>query len=154
MSTVPSTPRLPLPLLVFDGDCAFCTSSVDRLERLLRRFPEKSPWQWLELGDYGLSVHDVETYAWVVSAEKRYPGHLALSALLRMQSSALLRFVGHLVATPPFSLAAAGAYWAIAHNRHRLPGGTPACALPSAERGVDAAPEAEHSGARLPEGGR
>jgi hypothetical protein len=107
---------------------------VNRLEAVLPRFPEKAPWQWLELDDYGLSIEDVTEYAWVITAEKRYPGHLAMSALLRMQPSALLRFVGHLIATPPFSLAAAGVYWLIAHNRHRLPGGTPACALPAGGR--------------------
>lgn len=122
------------PLLVFDGDCAFCTTSVTALERILPLFPPTSPWQWLELDDYGLSVEDVTTYAWVVTPTRHYAGHLALSALLRMQRGAGWRFLGHLIATPPISWAAAIGYRLIAANRHRLPGGTPACALPPAAR--------------------
>ncbi len=117
------------PLLIFDGDCAFCTSAVDRLERLLPVFPRTSPWQWLELDDYGLTVNDVTSYAWVVTSRHQYAGHLAGSALLRMQPSFVLRTLGHLIATPPVSWVAAFVYQWVAANRHRLPGGTPACAV-------------------------
>lgn len=122
------------PLLVFDGDCAFCTSSVNTLERVLPAFPPKSPWQWLELDELGLTLDDVTEYAWVVTPTHQYAGHLALSALLRMQRGFGWRFLGHLIATPPFSWIAAIGYRAIAANRHRLPGGTPACALPPSAR--------------------
>ena len=118
------------PLLVFDGDCGFCTTAVEALRRRLPRFPEATPWQWIELDAYGLSADDVRDYAWVISPSHHYGGHLALSALLRMQRSPLLRVAGALLATPPFSWAGALGYRWIAANRHRLPGGTPACALP------------------------
>lgn len=118
------------PLLVFDGDCAFCTSTVDRLRRALPRFPEARPWQWLDIDSLGLSRDDVTHYVWVVTADHQYAGHLALSALLRMQAGAGWRFLGNLLRTPPFSLAAAVGYQLVARNRSRLPGGTPACALP------------------------
>ena len=52
-----------LPLLVFDGDCAFCTTWVNRLEKLLPTFPTATPWQWLDLDPLGLSEHDVTPYA-------------------------------------------------------------------------------------------
>jgi len=115
-------------LLIFDGDCAFCTMWVDRLAKALPRFPRAMPWQWVELDDYALSPDDVEQYAWVVSARHHYAGHLAFSALLRMQPSFGLRFAGNLIATPPFSWAAALGYLVVSKNRHRLPGGTAACA--------------------------
>ena len=121
------------PLLIFDGDCAFCTSAVNRLEGILPVFPPKSPWQWLELDDYGLTRDDVTQYAWVVTASHQYAGHLAGSALLRMQPSIGWRFLGHLIATPPVSWVAAAVYHWVAANRHRLPGGTPACAMPKPE---------------------
>ena len=60
-------------------------------------------------------------------------GHLAGSALLRMQPSFGWRFAGHLIATPPVSWVASLVYDWVAANRHRLPGGTPACAMPRAE---------------------
>ena len=118
------------PLLVFDGDCAFCTRAVGRLESLLPRFPSASPWQWLDLDAIGLTRADVDQYAWVITPTRRYPGHLALSALLRMQHGFGWRLAGWLVATPPVSWVAAIGYRWVAANRHRLPGGTPACALP------------------------
>ena len=118
------------PLLILDGDCAFCTSAVDRIEQVLPVFPPKSPWQWLELDDYGLTIDDVTNYAWVVTSTRQYAGHLAGSALLRMQPIFALRLLGHLIASPPVSWVAALVYRWVAANRHRLPGGTPACARP------------------------
>ena len=97
---------------------------------MLPDFPEATPWQWLELENYGLSQHDVDLYAWVMTPAHQYAGHLALSALLRMQPAAAWRFLGHLIATPPVSWIAAIGYHFIARYRHRLPGGTPACAMP------------------------
>jgi predicted DCC family thiol-disulfide oxidoreductase YuxK len=118
------------PLLIFDGDCAFCTTAVLRLESALPYFPARSPWQWLELDEFGLSERDVTEYAWLVTPRQQFAGHLALSALLRLQPTAGWRFLGHLIATPPFSWIAAVGYQFVARNRHRLPGGTPACAMP------------------------
>ena len=117
-------------LLIFDGDCAFCTTWVNRLEAILPSFPTATPWQWLDLDELGLTSHDVTSYAWLVTPRHQFAGHLAFSALLRLQSGFGWRFLGHLITTPPVSWIAALAYRFIAANRHRLPGGTPACALP------------------------
>ena len=130
-STSQSAPREGI-VLVFDGDCAFCTTWVNRLEALLPTFPTTTPWQWIDIDSYGLSPDDVASYAWLITPHRQFAGHLAFSALLRMQPVAGLRFLGHLMATPPFSWIAAAGYSFIAANRHRLPGGTPACALPRA----------------------
>ncbi|HWH98436.1 MAG TPA: DCC1-like thiol-disulfide oxidoreductase family protein [Pseudolysinimonas sp.] len=120
----------PKSLLVFDGDCAFCTTWVRRLERALRVFPESQPWQWLDYERLGLSLHDVTHYVWLLDANRRFRGHAAVAALLRRQRSVGWRFLGHLLVTPPFSWVAALTYQVIARFRHRLPGGTPHCALP------------------------
>jgi hypothetical protein len=93
-----------------------------------------SPWQWLDLDELGLTLEDVSTYAWVVTPTHQYAGHLAGSALLRMQRGFGWRFLGHLIATPPVSWVATLVYKTVAANRHRLPGGTPACALPPSAR--------------------
>jgi predicted DCC family thiol-disulfide oxidoreductase YuxK len=118
------------PLLVFDGDCAFCTTWVRRLERALRSFPESQPWQWIDHEALGLSRRDVTHYVWLLADGRRHRGHAAVAALFRRQRSAGWRFLGNLLVTPPFSWAAAAAYAVIARFRHRLPGGTPACAMP------------------------
>lgn len=121
-----------LPLLVFDGDCAFCTTWVHRLEALLPVFPTAKPWQWVDLDSLGLTKDDVTRYAWYVTPHHQYAGHLCFSALLRSQPSFGLRFLGNLIATPPVSWLAALGYQFVAANRGRLPGGTPACAMPPA----------------------
>lgn len=121
------------PLLVFDGDCAFCTTAVNRLKELLPRFPEAQPWQWLELNALGLTRDDVTQYAWLLTGQHHYGGHLAFAALLRMQPGIGWRFLGNLMRTAPFSAVAAVGYQLVSRNRSRLPGGTPACALPPRE---------------------
>jgi predicted DCC family thiol-disulfide oxidoreductase YuxK len=125
-------PRQGAPLMIFDGDCAFCTSWINRLRDDLPAFPEAQPWQWVDLDAYGLTEHDVTHYAWYLTPRHQYAGHLAFSALLRSQPRLGLRLAGALLAVPPISWAAAGGYHLIARFRHRLPGGTPACAMPRA----------------------
>jgi predicted DCC family thiol-disulfide oxidoreductase YuxK len=121
------------PLLIFDGDCAFCTTWVNRLRAWLPRFPEAQPWQWLELEWYGLTIDDVTRFAWYVTPRRQFGGHLAFSALLRAQPTFGYRFAGWILAVPPFSWVATAGYGLIARYRHVLPGGTPACALPRPE---------------------
>ncbi|EAR24559.1 hypothetical protein A20C1_13047 [marine actinobacterium PHSC20C1] len=128
-STVPPENRV----LIFDGDCAFCTLWVDRLRGILPDFPASVPWQWANLDDYALTQEDVEKAAWLVTPTRQFAGHLALSAILRTQPGIGWRFLGHLIATEPFSTISALAYRFIARYRHRLPGGTPACAMRSPE---------------------
>ncbi|HWH25882.1 MAG TPA: DCC1-like thiol-disulfide oxidoreductase family protein [Pseudolysinimonas sp.] len=121
------------PLLVFDGDCAFCTTWVNRLRDALPVFPTAVPWQWEDLDALGLTRDDVTDFAWFVSRRHSYAGAAAFSMLLRGQPRIGLRFAGWVLATPPFSLLAALAYNFVAKYRHRLPGGTPACAMPRPE---------------------
>jgi predicted DCC family thiol-disulfide oxidoreductase YuxK len=121
-----------LPVLVFDGDCGFCTTSVNWLEARLPRFPKTIPWQWADLDALGLTHEDVRDFAWYLTPTHSYAGAMAFAALLRTQPRIGLRFAGRLLATPPFSIVAALGYNVIARYRHVLPGGTPACALPRA----------------------
>ena len=115
---------------MFDGDCAFCTTWVNRLRARLPVFPEAQPWQWLDLDALGLTHHDVTHYAWYLHRDRRFRGHATFAALLKAQHSFGWRFLGNLLVTPPFSWAAAVGYAFVSRFRHRLPGGTPACALP------------------------
>jgi predicted DCC family thiol-disulfide oxidoreductase YuxK len=120
-------------LLVFDGDCAFCTTWVNRLADWLPAFPESVPWQWADLDALGLSRDEVTRYVWFIAENRHFAGHLAVSALLRGQPRFGLRLLGWLIATPPYSWAAAVGYHYVAKYRHRLPGGTPACQMPVAK---------------------
>jgi predicted DCC family thiol-disulfide oxidoreductase YuxK len=119
-------------LLIFDGDCGFCTTSVEWLQRTLPAMPPSKPYQWTDLGAYGLTSTEAASRVWMVTNGERFGGHLAVSALLRHQPSLAWRFVGWMIATPPFSIAADIGYRLIARYRHLLPGGTPACAVRAA----------------------
>ena len=116
--------------LVFDGDCGFCTTAVNWLERTLPVSPPSVPFQWADLDALGVTEAEARERVWLVTADGRFGGHLAVSALLRHQPSAGWRFLGWLIAAPGFSLIAAGGYALVARYRYRLPGGTPACRMP------------------------
>ncbi|MBN9606416.1 MAG: DUF393 domain-containing protein [Actinomycetales bacterium] len=116
-------------LLIFDGDCGFCTTTVDKLREALPRFPEAQPWQWTDLDAYGLTRDDASHYVWLVTPTHQYAGHLAVAALLRGQPGLGWRFLGVLGTVPPYSWAAAIGYKLVSRYRHLLPGGTPACAM-------------------------
>ncbi len=139
MASLAQTPpqRPDLPVLIFDGDCAFCTTWVNRLRDRLPKPPEAVPWQWADLDALGLTRQDVTDFAWYLTKRRSYAGAMAFAALLRDQPRIGLRFAGHLLATPPFSIVAALGYNLIARYRHVLPGGTPACALPRPESPVE-----------------
>ncbi len=121
------TPAIAKHVIIYDGDCAFCTLWVTRLQGALPVFPRAVTAQSINPDDYALSAGDLARFAWYVTPTHQYAGHLAASALLRVQPKLGLRFVGWLLATPPFSFVAALGYRFVARFRHRLPGGTPTC---------------------------
>jgi predicted DCC family thiol-disulfide oxidoreductase YuxK len=114
-------------ILIYDGDCAFCTLWVNRLRDWLPAFPPTQTSQSAPLEALGLNRDDVEKYAWYITPTHQYAGHLAGSALLRAQPRVGLRVLGALIALPPLSWVAGVVYWLVARFRHRLPGGTPSC---------------------------
>ena len=117
------------PVLVFDGDCSFCTSSAMWLEHRAPASVRVQPWQRLDIEDLGLTEHDVETAAyWIDEHGRKFRGHRAIGKSLIAIGGAW-KPVGVLMLIPPFSWLAALGYVLVAKNRHRLPGGTPACKL-------------------------
>lgn len=115
------------PVLVFDGDCAFCTSSAHLLERI---GPEAEivAWQLADLDQLGISAaRATEAVQWVGADGTIRSGHEAIAAALRTAGWPW-RIAGRLILLPGISSLAAATYRLVARNRHRLPGGTPACA--------------------------
>ena len=119
------------PLLIFDGDCGFCTSVANAARRRLSPEVGVVPWQWVDdLSRYGLTAEDTARHAYLVDANGRvHRGHLAVAATFE-EMGGLWRILGKLIRFPVLTVMAAGAYDLIAENRHRLPGGTPACRMP------------------------
>jgi predicted DCC family thiol-disulfide oxidoreductase YuxK len=115
------------PVLLFDGDCAFCTTCVRLVEGRIGPDAEIVAWQLADLAELGVSEDEAAAaLQWVQADGAVQSGHEAIAAMLG-SSGPLWRIVGRLLLLPGISWGAAHAYRLIAANRHRLPGGTPAC---------------------------
>lgn len=118
------------PVLVFDGDCAFCTKCAHAIERIDPE-AEVVPWQFADLGDLGLTAEQAtEAVRWVEVDGTVRSGHEAIAASL-IAAAGIWKLAGRTLLLPGISSLAAAVYRLVARNRYRLPGGTPACALPS-----------------------
>lgn len=114
-------------MLVYDGDCAFCTSSARLLEGIGPR-AEVVAWQQIDLDELGLTAEAASAAVqWVAPDGTTRSGHEAVAAALR-SAGGVWALAGRLLLAPGISPIAAATYRLIANNRHRLPGGTPACA--------------------------
>ncbi|WP_436770656.1 thiol-disulfide oxidoreductase DCC family protein [Yinghuangia sp. YIM S09857] len=122
------------PVLVFDGDCGFCTKSVEVMERWIDPDIEITAWQFADLGELGVTeeraMHEV---LWVTPTGDVYGGAEAVAKMLAHRRG-VWTLPGAVMQIPPVNLLAAKAYRLIADNRYKLPGGTPACALPPDQR--------------------
>ena len=117
------------PVLVFDGDCAFCTTSARFVERRVvrERSISVAPWQQLDLDKLGLTPDQCMTAVqWVGENGQVAQGHAAIAATMRA-GRLVWRPLGALLVTPGVSWLAAKAYEWIAAHRYQMPGGTPAC---------------------------
>lgn len=119
-----------LPLLVFDGDCAFCSSSVRFAQRWIKRMPAAQPYQFLDLEPLGLTAEGCNAAVQYVAADRTvHSAHDAVSQLLRAAGRGWW-VLGQVMRVPGVHWLSGVAYRWVARNRYRLPGGTAACALP------------------------
>jgi len=118
------------PVFVYDGDCAFCTSSARFAQRRVPTRAAIEPWQLLDLAALGLAEAECErAVQWVEPGRAPLAGPDAIAALL-LTSHRRWRVVGRLLRLAPVRVLAWPIYRWVARNRHRMPGGTAACALP------------------------
>jgi predicted DCC family thiol-disulfide oxidoreductase YuxK len=121
-------------VLVFDGDCGFCTSSADRIRRWAGGGLDVVPWQRADLDALGLTEDECSSAVQFVGTDGRAAGGAAIArALLRCRQP--WRSAGLLLSRPWLAPALERGYSLVAAHRHRLPGGTPACALHDDARG-------------------
>ncbi|MFF2077336.1 thiol-disulfide oxidoreductase DCC family protein [Kitasatospora sp. NPDC058162] len=132
------------PVLVFDGDCAFCSSCVRWGEAYLRQTLasggwESVPFQFADLAELdaltgGLGEVSAERAGrevlWVTPAGRVYGGAQAVARLL-MRTGGAWAYLGALLTLAPMRPVAGVVYRWVSRNRHRMPGGTAACALPN-----------------------
>lgn len=114
-------------VLVYDGDCALCSSSARLLEKIGSE-ARLVAWQQTDLGALGLTEEEATAAVrWVEADGAVRSGHEAIAAAL-VSAGGVWALVGRMLLLPAISPLAAAAYRLVAANRHRLPGGTPACA--------------------------
>lgn len=122
------------PLLVFDGDCAFCTRSVRFVERRIRRHPEIVAWQSLDLAAHGLTQAECEEAVQWIGADGRRASAEAAVARTLVYGGRGWSVLGRILLWPGVRTVAGVVYRWIARHRHRMPGGSAQCNLPASER--------------------
>ena len=116
-------------MLIFDGDCGFCTASATWVKRRAQPATAVVPFQNLDdatLAGFGVTRDDVRSAAYWIGAGPPRRGHRAIAAALRDIGGAW-GMVGRVVDAPVLRPVASVSYALVARFRHRLPGGTPAC---------------------------
>jgi predicted DCC family thiol-disulfide oxidoreductase YuxK len=105
------------PTLIYDGDCGFCTSSATWVSRHWTgaASPVAVPWQELSVervAELELDRDDFARSAWWIDGNRVDGGSRAIARALQATHGPWVAPLGYRV---------------VAHHRHRLPGGTPAC---------------------------
>jgi predicted DCC family thiol-disulfide oxidoreductase YuxK len=112
--------------LLFDGDCGFCTTAAGMAARIAPAVTVV-PWQRADLVALGVRAEAAEAaLQWVALDGKVYAGAAAAARLL-VSAGRAWKLLGWLLLLPVVRTIAELVYRLVAANRHRLPGGTPAC---------------------------
>ena len=120
---------------VYDGDCAFCTMCVRFIERRIPGPTTIVPWQFADLGALGLTrAQCLDAVQWVPAVGDQASGPVAIARLLRT-GTPIWRLAGRVLGLRPVLAVAWPVYRWVSRNRHRLPGGTAACAVPAPREG-------------------
>lgn len=116
------------PVLVFDGDCGFCTRSAEFGRRHLG--VDIVAWQRADLDALALTEAECEqAVQWVAGDGQVSSGAAAVAAALRT-GRWWWRALGVTLSLPGVRWVAARVYSLVARNRYRLPGATDACQVP------------------------
>ena len=122
------------PVFLFDGDCAFCTSCAEFVERRIPTGADVTPWQFADLDALDVRQADAEeAVIWVAPDGATAAGPDAIARLL-VDAGSFWRPIGRVLGAAPVRWLAWPVYRLVSRNRHRMPGGTAACSLPQAER--------------------
>lgn len=121
-------------LLIFDGDCAFCTKCVLWGGKRLNPWLETKASQTLNPADFGLTPEDFKKSIWLVNpqntGQKPLGANRAVAKILQEQHNVLWRALGIVLDIWWIRPIARGTYFLVAKNRGRLPGATAECQLP------------------------
>jgi predicted DCC family thiol-disulfide oxidoreductase YuxK len=120
-----------IPVLIFDGDCAFCSSSARVLRKMTRNKIAVEPYQFLDLGQYSLTEDQTSRSVYYVTQSETFSAAKAIARCL-IDAKTPWSIAGFLLNIPVIISVAELVYGWVSKNRHKLPGGTPECSLPKA----------------------
>lgn len=116
-------------ILIFDGDCGFCTTTANFIVKRSTTPIVSHAWQLTDVSRFGLTEAEVSKRVYFITGGHAFGGHQAFAQILWTQRNPVIKAVGLILTVPPFCWLGNLGYWLIARYRHRLPGGTPACAV-------------------------
>lgn len=117
-------------VLLYDADCAFCTRAASAVPRL-RLSVGVCPLQSVDLVGLGVDPERANRELPFVDGTGSVSyGHAAVASALRT-GPLPLRLLGVAMTLPGLNVVFASLYRLVAANRHRLPGGSSTCQLPS-----------------------
>ena len=122
----PPSPSVPAGMLIYDGDCGFCTATARWAERRLSDDYQVVPSQQVDLASLGLSDEDVIRSAWWIRPDgTRWDEHRSIAGALGAMTGPWPA-VGRLLTLGPINPLARGVYRLVANNRYRIrwPGAT------------------------------
>ena len=116
--------------LIFDGDCGFCTTSAGWAKRIVPG-ADVVAWQLIDLDQFGITPAAADAELQYVDADGRVSGGSDAIAGLLVSRGSVWGVLGRFMLLPGVRTVAGVVYRWVAKNRHRLPGGTPACRVTS-----------------------
>jgi predicted DCC family thiol-disulfide oxidoreductase YuxK len=119
-------------LLIYDGDCAFCTKAANGIAQHWERRAGIRAWQQLGadgLGQLGLTIEEANAQVWWIDPDgTRLGGHRAVARAL-VEAGGWRAVLGRVIGARLIAWPAAIGYRMAARYRHLLPGGTDACRI-------------------------
>ncbi|MER5618857.1 MULTISPECIES: DCC1-like thiol-disulfide oxidoreductase family protein [unclassified Streptomyces] len=129
--TAPDGATAQRPLLVFDGDCAFCQAAIQQIRDRARPQMLAAPWQSLPEPLIRPHLQRLDREVLLLDGETALCGGAsALARFLGSSPARSYRGMALFLRIPVVSLLARQIYRWVADNRYRMPAGTAACAIP------------------------
>ena len=117
------------PVVLYDGDCAFCSSAARFAEQRIAKNLHFAAYQLTELVPYGLTAAEcAQALKFIDQSGNIHSAQNAIAEIL-ISSGKIWYGFGKLLKLPGINLIAALGYKFVAANRHKLPGGTPTCKM-------------------------